>query len=167
MQLARSRRRFAAGDGDGHAAALGEFDGIAGEIEQYLFEAQRIAVQGQLHQVRRDVQTECQAFFGGTLCDQTVDVLEQATQPEGGFFQCELLGFDLRDIEDVVDDAQQALRGLCHFAQLVGLPGIHGVTFGQIGHADDGIHRGSQFAWLMLARKLLLARLADSASCLA
>ena len=75
-------------------------------------------------------------------------ILEDAAQFELNSFEMKPLGFDLGDVEDVADDGKQMLGGLPNRGQLVDQFGVRS-------------------SWLMLARKLLFARLAASAASLA
>jgi hypothetical protein len=60
-------------------------------------------------------------------------------------FQNELPGFDLREVENVIDDGEQVLSR-CH--DLVELRGLHGRHTGsphQAGETEDAVHRGADF----------------------
>ena len=62
-------------------------------------------------------------------------------QREISGFQLQLVGFDLRDIENLVDDRQQVVRGIGDFGKAHALFRFGSVAFDQMGQADDGIHR--------------------------
>ena len=60
-------------------------------------------------------------------------------------FQLQATGLDLRDIEDVVDDAEQQASRDVDLAHIFVLTRIKPAFHGQTGHADDGIHRRADF----------------------
>ena len=53
--------------------------------------------------------------------------------------------FDLRVIEDVVDDAQQMLAGVLDLGQVIALLNGEVGAQRQVGHADNRIHRRADF----------------------
>ena len=62
-------------------------------------------------------------------------------QSERSGIDLELACFDLREIEDVVDDLQQRIgRGLHHTEVIPLLAGQFGIE-GQFGHTEDSVHR--------------------------
>ena len=73
--------------------------------------------------------------------DELQRVLDARRELEGRLLELELAGFDLREVEDLVDDRQQVLATqpdrLGHFALLA----IETGRGHQIRHADDGVHR--------------------------
>ena len=62
---------------------------------------------------------------------------------EGDQLQIHLAGLYLREIEDVVDDAEQVLRRAMHLLDVVALAAIQLCPQRQMTHADDGVHRGT------------------------
>jgi hypothetical protein len=71
--------------------------------------------------------------------------LQQVVQREPGPFQLELRGFDLGEIEDVVDEIQQVVAGAAKDLHiLVLLRGERGLRE-QVRDAHDRIHRRSDF----------------------
>ena len=91
------------------AAALGELERVAEQIEQDLAHARRIADQ---HVVGTgiDLGIEREPLGGGLRLERAHDAVDQAGQRERGGLQLEAPGLDLREVEHVVDDAQQRLR---------------------------------------------------------
>jgi len=103
------RARFAAlAQMDRHRAAFGELDRVAGQVGENLTQACRIAAHRQSNR-RLDRDTELQALRLGALLHQPAHRLERVAQVDADAFQFELVGFDLRVVEDVVDDAQQLI----------------------------------------------------------
>jgi hypothetical protein len=72
-------------------------------------------------------------------------VIYKAWQIEILLFQLQALGLDLRQVEDVVDDVHQVLRGTEALAQMRDLGRVGGAPQGQVGHAHDAVHRRAQF----------------------
>ena len=52
----------------------------------------------------------------------------------------ELIGLNLGEIEDVIDDAEERRAGVVDFAHVVPLLGIKGRLEGEVREADDGVH---------------------------
>ena len=109
-----------AGDRHQHVAALSELDSVIDEVYEDLPEAQRIT-----HEVRRDVvlrgDEELEILFVCLLADDVRQIVENVFELEVGFLDVELTGLDLGEIEDVIDDAEQRLRGRLHLVEVVGL----------------------------------------------
>ena len=59
--------------------------------------------------VGNDVTRELDAFFGGAERQQLGGVADRLAQIEFGVLEVEALRFDLREVEDVVDDFEQRL----------------------------------------------------------
>jgi hypothetical protein len=125
---------------DQDLALLGELHGVAAEVEQDLPEAQAVSDQ-QPRQGRVDVEHQFQVLAGHSLAELAGDVVEDLVEVEFPLLDGELAGFDLRVVEDVVDDAQQVLSGPLRLLQVVALhPGEFGLER-EMGHADDRVHR--------------------------
>ena len=127
-------------DVDGDLALLGEFDGIVGVIDQHLAEAQGIADQCPRH-ARADVDDQLQALGRRLFRDQPGDVLEHPVELELDVFDDHLARLDLREVENVVDDAEQMLARALDLVQVIALARRQLGFHGQVRHADDGIHR--------------------------
>ena len=125
---------------DGHAAGLGEFDGIAHEVHEHLLDAPGIAAQPG-RQVRRELGRERQAARAGARREQGHGLLDLLDQAEILRLDAQLAGLDLREIQDVVDDGEQVFRAAPdHPAHLPLVRGQRAVEE-QVGHADDTVHR--------------------------
>ena len=57
----------------------------------------------------------------------------------------ELARLDFREVENVVDDAQQMLSGTLDLDEVIALPRRHLRFQGDLGQADNGIHRCADF----------------------
>ena len=130
---------------DADGALGGEFECVADQVQQDLRKAQGIALQRQIGNLAGQVGLQGQSFFRHPLADQADEVFQHFAKPEVDLFHRQAVGFDLGEIEDVVDDAQQVLGGLADLAELIDEARIGGFAQGQPGQADDGVHRGAQF----------------------
>ena len=148
------------------AALFAELDGVVGVVDQHLPQAQRIAAQ---HARQRRVEFEDQFQLAADRPGryQCREGLDHVVECEIDLLDIELAGLDLRDVEDVVDDAQQVFAGEADLFQVVALAWIEVGLERQVGHADHAVHRGAdlvahvgQELALVLARFLgLVARL--------
>src|SRR5690606_10396873 len=94
--------------GQSDLSLLRELDGIAQQVEQDLFEPAFIA--DRFPEVRRELDTHCEALFVHLRRDERERLLDGAADLERLACNDELLGFDLRDIEHVVDERKQMSR---------------------------------------------------------
>ena len=60
-------------------------------------------------------------------------------------FKAQLAGFDAREIEDVVEQAEQGACRLLGLVGMVGLARLQGALPQQLEHAQHGVHRGADF----------------------
>ena len=85
-------------------------------------------------------------------------------EAERRLFEVELLGLDLREVEDVVDDRQQVARRAVRDAQQYccwrGVSGVSSASPVMLMTAFIGV----RISWLITARNALFARLAASAA---
>ena len=105
----------------------------------------------------------------GKLARGADDLLDQRRQAHRFRTELELAGFDLRQVEHLVDEAEQMRAGTVHAAQrLRRLLGAEARRIGHhhLGEADDGVERRAQLVAhvgeelrLVLARHLELAAL--------
>jgi hypothetical protein len=70
-------------------------------------------------------------------------VEQDGVEAERRLLEMHHAGLDLRQVEDVVDDAEQALGGVVDLAQVIALAVVQFGLQGEVGHADDGVHRGA------------------------
>ncbi|MNL26187.1 hypothetical protein D3C87_1477020 [compost metagenome] len=89
----------------------------------------------------QDVAGQLQALLVGAQGEHLGGLAEQLLEVEVGGFQLELAGFDLREVQDVVDDVQQRIARPLEDADVIPLlVGEDGIPQ-ELGHADDGVHR--------------------------
>src|SRR5262249_24061719 len=104
-------------------APFGELDRVVDEVREDLTESQGVAAQALGHRAR-DVGEELQAFVVGLLRGERDDGTENIVDREVRGFKIELTGLDLREMQDVIDDAEQECPGVVDLADVVALLGI-------------------------------------------
>src|SRR5690606_34819029 len=90
-------------EGDGHAAAGAEFDGVADEVEEDLTDAGAVGDSDGGHIVFEGVD-EGDGFFVGLLGEQVEYLLDQVGNAELGEVEGEFAGFEFGVVEDIVKD---------------------------------------------------------------
>ena len=129
-------------DADHDFAACGELDGVADEIGQHLAEAVRIAAQLGGHLVVNEA-GEFELFSVRALGEQPDGLLHALPQIEVRAFEMQLPGLHFREVEDVADHAEQALRASANGGAVVALTLVQVGGQKEIRHTDDTIHRGA------------------------
>ena len=125
---------------DDHFAALREFQGIADEIDHYLAETDRVSHEIVGH-LRRHVASQLEALLVGGRRQRVKRIAQLIAQTEGSAIEFQLAGFDLREIENVVNHREQGVGGLLDKLEIVALlDGKIGLEH-KVGHADDRVHR--------------------------
>ena len=158
-------QRLGAGADHG-AAALGELQRIAQQVEQDLAHPGRIADQ-RVGRAGRRGGHQRQALALGLRAQRGDDAVDQAGQRERRFLELEPAGLDLGEIEQIVDDPQQRLRGLAHggqraplaLAQALGLQHLHHAQHAVHRRPDLVAHRGEEGRLRLVGRLCLGARL--------
>ncbi len=102
------RIRFAAIDPEGHGTLLGEFDGVSQKIDQHLAEPEPVRLDPFRKGAGRAVD-ETDALVLRALPENPRHVFQKFRQVRGFARQLHLAGFDSRQIQDFVDEAQQVL----------------------------------------------------------
>ncbi len=129
-------------DADHDLAHVRELDGVADEIDQNLTQASRIAADFRRH-VRIDRADQFQALGVRTRGADFDRLFDGFAQTEIDALEFELAGFDLGEIENVVDDLQQRFGGMPDGLRQVPLPRRQLGRLQQLRHADDPVHRGA------------------------
>src|SRR3989454_5007418 len=127
------------GRGDVDLALLGELDGVADEVHQDLAHAGGIAP----HDVRdigRHVHRELEVLLAGPDREERGGGMDDFGQIERNRFELQMLGFDLRIVEDVVQDGEQRLRGRAHQLQRAALLDLQLRVQHQLDEAEHGVH---------------------------
>ncbi|MDT4822466.1 hypothetical protein FQZ97_556660 [compost metagenome] len=122
------------------AAVAGELDGVAEEVEQDLPDADAIGMHRRRHPGIH-AQAQLQALFMGLRQQQAQHAVDQFAQVQRFRGDAQPAGFDLRVVEDVVENLRERLSGLLgegeqpplFVAQLGGLQDLH--------QAQHAVHR--------------------------
>ena len=142
LQRAKPVRPLQLADADNDLSLLSELDGVLREVQQYLPDPQRIADQHARH-VPLHREEDFDPFFPCLDADQIGKILQDVVQIERGLFDLQLAGLDLREVQDVVDDAKERVRGDLDLVEIVSLLGGQLRLQGKVAHTDDGVHRGA------------------------
>ena len=94
----------------GDCAMARELHRVGQEIDEDLLDAHRVAAQ-QSRQLGVDIHHYRQLLLVGAFANEVGGLLEGVAQGEVDGFEGDLVGLDLRQVENVVDDAQQVLGG--------------------------------------------------------
>ncbi len=131
-------------DADFDLASRGKFHRVGDQVGQDLAQAPGIADQCR-RQIHRDRAAQLQPLAVSQVGKGFGDVFDDVAQIERRLLEFDLSGFDLGDIEDLVDDPEQyfgrALRGCDVAVLLLVEPGLTH----QLQHAENAIHRGADF----------------------
>ena len=92
---------------------MGELDGVGDQIQQDLPEAVGGAVKAAAHR-GADPHVQRDALLRRPGPQQVDDAFDQRGQVEGGKLEREMAGLKLGDVENVVEQMQQAFGGLLH-----------------------------------------------------
>src|ERR1039458_1184982 len=124
---------------------FGELAGVAQQVEQYLTHASLVAQHGAQRFGARHFQPV--AIIFQQRADGAYGVVNQRQHVEALNRQLHLSRFDLRKIEDIVDQAQQMLAGPPDFAEIrqqVLMPAIVGHLLQHLAITDDRIQRRAE-----------------------
>ena len=128
--------------GEADFTARGEFNGIAAQVKHHLAEPAGIPTQLE-RDLRGDMTDKLKPFFGGFDGEHFGRVFQQGPDVKIDLFELELLGFDLGDIQDVVDEGEQGLAAVANEIGVLALLAGKGRAQEQRGHADHSIHRSA------------------------
>ncbi len=127
-------------DANDDLTRLRELDRVADEVGQHLAHATGVAPDDAGDRPLDDGH-ELEALGLGRPGQEVDDVADDVADPEVDLLDLQLAGFDLREVEDVVDDRQQRLARVPHRLRVVALAGVEIGLEQQVGHADDAVHR--------------------------
>jgi len=125
---------------EGDFPALRELEGIAHEIEDDLAQPRRIAADRGGH-VRRHVIGQLEALLMGARRQRAHGLVQGVAQVEVDRLDVELAGLDLGEVQDVIDQCLQRVRGDLHRVQAFSLLGRQLGAQRQLGHPDDPVYR--------------------------
>ena len=135
------RKRF---DLDDDLAGGGEFDAVAEQVDEHLAQPGHVAEDLRRHAVVHLV-GQVELLFRRLGGQQIQGVLDARAQVEGLVLQFELAGFDLGEIQDVVDDGEEGFAAGVDGFHVTALLGGQGRLQEQAGHGDDAVHGGADF----------------------
>src|SRR5207245_5455166 len=107
-QLHRIGAHGIAHHGETDFANFREFDSVADEVEQHLPETQRVAVKVAVH-VGINHGAEFEPLGSDAVGKYVRDVVDQLVEIEVAALDLEFSSFDLRQIEDVIDEREERL----------------------------------------------------------
>ena len=125
-------------DSEGHSAVVGELDCVRDEVDQDLANAAGVAPDHRGH-VSVALGDELKALGGGGVCQQTDDVVDQPPQLELADLELDLAGFDLGEVEDVVDESEEAGARPLHPLGEPALGVVEGGVEEHLVHAEDTV----------------------------
>ena len=129
-----------AGDAYRHLAGGRELDGVREQIQQDLTQPRTVAVDGNRH-VGVDPVIDLKALGVRLVGEHLAGFLDGAPQVEVGAIELEKSGFDLREVEHVVDDPQERLTGGPQRIEVLLWTGSKRGVSQQLRHADDSVQR--------------------------
>ncbi len=125
---------------DHHMAALRELDGVADQIRDDLLHPHRIADDAGRH-VGRDITQQLQALLVRAHGQWLQRIADGVGERKGYHFDLESARFDLREVEDIVENRQQRLGRRFDGVEAVGLIRRELGVECQRRHPDNAIHR--------------------------
>ena len=125
-------------------AALREFDGIATQIGQNLSQPQWVTCEHRWD-IGFHLEEQFKLFVFRPKTYDVGQLLQDILQSEIHGFQFKLASFDLGEIKDVIDDAQQPFSRPMDLLNVVSLLGCEVSLQRQIRHANDRVHWCSDF----------------------
>ena len=140
--LSRLLRPLFHGHREHHLALLGELHRVVEQVDQDLAQSRHVAENGR-RDVRPDFHRQVELLFGGAGREQVDGALQTLAQVKGGVFQLHLSGFDLGEVQDVVDDRQEGIPAGADDLHKLLLRLIERGVDQQPAHADNGIHGGA------------------------
>ena len=126
------------------AAGFGKLDGIAQQVDQYLPDAAGIAVQPR-RQCGVEMAAQVQALAVGLVAEQGQGGVDDFLQVEVAVVHFEAPGFEAGEIQDVVDQFQQVLRGVPGQSEQFALGRFQPTLLEHVEGADDAVQRGPDF----------------------
>jgi hypothetical protein len=150
------------GEAEGDFAMVGEFDGVANEVDEDLAEAEFVG--GDEREVGREGgDSELEALFEGAGAEEAFDLLKLGGEGEGGEADIDFAGFDFGQVEDFVEEAEEGFGGFVDGGGEFALGGGR-LVWRRRPAMPRMPFMGVRISWLILARKADLARLAASAA---
>ena len=121
----------------------GEFQRVVDQADQHLAQARGIA-DDELRAIGPDIDAAGETLLVGPRLQQRPYPLDQIVQVEGGLLELEPAGFEPREIEHVVEHAEQAAARLVERLGVARLGGIERARQQQLAHGDHRLHGGAK-----------------------
>ena len=141
-----AQARFAAalveGDDDQHFAFVGLLQGVFQQAQQGLAQPCRIATDDPRH-LGLDEADQLDVLLLGLGPEDAQAVFDQGIEIELHVVQLDLPGFELGNVEDLVDQGQQLVAGAVDGLHVVALLDRQRRAQQQLGHAQHAVHRGA------------------------
>ena len=129
-------------DSQFNPAMCGEFEGISGQIGEDLGQPQGIADKP-IGNLGLGADHQFDALFAGLLAEQVGDVVQYLAQAERHRLDDQLASLDFREIQNVIDDAEQGLGCAMGFFDIVAGTLGQFLAQAQLGKTQHGIDRGT------------------------
>ena len=123
-----------------HFADVGELDCVAQQVDEDLPQPRRIASERSRH-IRRHLIRQLEALLMRPQRQRSHDVLDDLAEVEIHRVERQLARFDLREVEDVVEQAHQRVGRDLHHLEILALLRRQLGGERELGHADDAVHR--------------------------
>ena len=127
-----------------HLTLVGLLEGILQQVEQGLAQASRISGHD-LRQLRLDKADQLDLLLFGLGAEDAQTVFDQCVEIELDVIQLNLAGFQLGNVENLVDQIEQLVAGTMDRLDVVALLGRQRCAQQQFAHAQHAIHWRSQF----------------------
>src|SRR5215471_7555658 len=121
-----------------HFAFVGKLDGITDKVDDDLLETNRVA-EDTIGQIGLNVAPQLQFFLVSARGKQTHCVFEGVTELEVSLVEFELPSLDLREIEQVIDQREQGIRGVLDHAQVFALLAGERSAQRKLGHSHNRV----------------------------
>ena len=128
------------GDLNRNMAALGEFNPVAGEVEQNLTEARWVTDPG-ASCAWLDQRRDLNPLFAGARREDGGDALDEVVNRKGKHLKLDRARLQFRDVEDVVENAEEGLGALLCRLHIGALFDIQLGIEQDLRHAQDPVHR--------------------------
>ena len=102
---------------------FGELNGVAHQVSNNLLQAQRVA-NDVIRHIVFDIQRQLQPLIVRRVRQQRDHLVQRSAQQERNTLQNKLPGFELREVQNIVNDGQQIIRGTLNGSQVIALGGV-------------------------------------------
>ena len=123
---------------------LGELDGVSRQVDEYLAQPAGIAAECG-RQPRLSGADKLDILVLGAEGHGVGEIIQRGGKVEVHDLQLELSGFDLGEVQHVVEDAEKGFAAGAHGLGAVALLAVELGVQQQAGHADDAVHGRPDF----------------------